>query len=302
MPKPVLHIYLPAQLREDAEAGRVNVFNRITSAVKSSGWNVAYHGDSPGERAKAGRRGGYALYHMQEPQGADTLNLRRAYHYPFWQLEASNERWNFDVAKIAFPARAVKPVQARPFMRRWREKLLGDVDLTAQGYVFMPLQGLLQSHRSFQSMNPIAMIEATLAAEPALPIRATLHPKEVYTADERAALAAIEARTPRFRLVGGDAIALLAGCNYVVTQNSAVALTGFFAEKPAVLFAEIDFHHIGGSVMRDGVAAAFEQVRGPAPDFARYLFWFFRMNCINAGAEDAEDQIRARMRARGWPV
>ncbi len=133
MAKPVLHIYLPPQLREDAEAGRVNVFNRIIAAVQAEGWNVSFHGDSPGERAKAGRRGGYALFHMEEPQGADTLNLRRAYHYPFWQLEGSNERWNFDVAKSAFPARLVKPVQARPFMRRWREKLLGDAGSDGAG-------------------------------------------------------------------------------------------------------------------------------------------------------------------------
>ncbi len=146
------------------------------------------------------------------------------------------------------------------------------------------------------------MIEATLAAEPDLPIQATLHPKETYGAEERAALAAIEARDPRFRLVEGDAVKLVAGCNYVVTQNSAVALTGFFAEKPAVLFARIDFHHVAGSVARDGVAAAFDQMRGPAPDFARYLYWFFRIMCVNAGAEDAEDQIRTRMRARGWPL
>ena len=66
---------------------------------------------------------------------------------------------------------------------------------------------------------------------------------------------------PRLRLETGGAAEALAACDLVVTQNSAVAFNGYFFHKPAVLFAEIDFHHIAASVPRLGVAAAFRAVR-----------------------------------------
>ena len=102
-----------------------------------------------------------------------------------------------------------------------------------------------------------------------------------------------------FELTDRPSMELLAGCDYVVTENSAMALTGFFAEKPAVLFARIDFHHIAASVPRDGMAAFDPQ---PKPPFAAYLKWFFRRNAITSWADDAVDRIRVRFRNHGWPM
>lgn len=290
----VLNVYLPEPMRGEAAAGRVNIVNRIVAAL---GWPVVFHAVEDW-----GRSEGFALGLMAEPVREGQLCLRRAYHYPFWQIEATNERWNFDVAKAAFGAADIDPGLARPFYRRWREKVMGEVSPSRQGFVFMPLQGRLLQHRSFQAMSPIAMIEATLEAEPKRMIRATLHPKESYSAEEIAALEALERRFSRFQVVTGDAKALVAGCDYVVTQNSSVAMTGYFAKKPAVLFAGIDFHHIAGVVARDGVQGAFAKARGEVPDFAAYLYWFCKLNCINGGAPEAEDQIRERFQRHGWPI
>ena len=93
-----------------------------------------------------------------------------------------------------------------------------------------------------------------------------------------------------------------AGVLNVVTQNSGVALTGYFAGKPAVLFGKIDFHHIAGSVPREGIDRAFARVRGPAPAFDKYLYWFFALNAIPFWDTDAKDRIVARLRRFGWPI
>jgi hypothetical protein len=292
----VLHLHLPSPLREDAERGDVNIVNRIAKAVAPSGYHLAFWREDEALGAE-----GLHLLHMQEPAGSDTLNLRRAYTYPFWQIEATNQRWAFDVAKARFDPSAIDPDQARPFFRRWREKFLGPEQKGREGFIFMPLQGRLSEHRSFQSMNPFAMIEATLAADPKREIRATLHPRETYGAADLARLEALSARYPRFQCLKADARDLIWACDYVVTQNSAVALQGYFAKKPAVLFAGIDFHHIAGSVLQDGVETAFAGLDAPR-DFAAYLFWFFKQNCVNGGAPEAEAQILARFRRHGWPV
>ena len=95
---------------------------------------------------------------------------------------------------------------------------------------------------------------------------------------------------------------LVKACDYIVTQNSSVAVTGYFAAKPAVLFARIDFHHIAGSVPRQGVEVAFAQMRQPAPDFARYLYWFLELNSVRTWDTAAQERVRSRLRHFGWPI
>lgn len=296
-----LHFYLPEPMRSDAARGEVNVINRILAALP--GWKAVWHPDTPSERLRAPGREGYGLWHMQTAPDPRGLCLRRAYWYPFWTLDRHNERWLTDTAQAVYDPATVDPEAARTFYRRWRRKLLGEGKPQRAGFVFVPLQGRLFEHRSFQAASPLAMIEAVLDHDPR-PVRVTLHPhpKEPYTEAERRAVAALVTRHPRLTLDTAPSEALLMACDLVVTQNSSTALTGFFAGKPAVLFAGTDFHHIAGSVPRDGLGAAFEKARGPMPDPARYLYWFLQMQAINAGATDAEARIRARLAALGWPV
>ncbi|MGP3696896.1 hypothetical protein [Rhodobacter sp. NSM] len=295
----VLNIYLPSPMREDAAAGKVNIVNRIGAAVAPQGIRLAIHSDAPEELSDPARRQGWSLFHMQEPVGPRCLCLRRAYHYPFWQIEATNERWWFDVAQTPFDPATVDPAAARPFYQRWLKRLLGERTVSRDGFIFMPLQGRLGEHRSFQSMSPIAMIHAVLEHDPR-PIRATLHPKEHYGPSELHALEDLMRRYPRLWVGRTDPLPLLAACDLVVTQNSSVALTGYFLRKPVVLFAGIDFHHIAGSVPRDGVTKAFGLAEGAVPDHERYLYWFFQCNTINAGAPEAEARISARLTRHGW--
>ncbi len=301
MPTEVLHVYLHSPLREQAAAGQVNIFNRISSALTPQGWTLVYHADTAVERAKARMRRGYHLFHMQEPFGPNCLCLRRAYHYPFWQIEAVQERWHFDVALARFDPALVDPARAKAFSARWRKGVFGDRPAHKGDFILMPLQGLLQDHRSFQSASPVAMIGATISAFPDRRIIATLHPRETYTGEDHAALAAIAAQHPLFSVQASTA-ELILGCQRIVTQNSSVALNGYLAHKPAILFAKVDFHHIAGSVPRDGLAPAFAQADGPLPDFDTYWTWFFRHHCINGGAPEAEAQILARFARHGWPV
>ncbi|MCU0827881.1 MAG: hypothetical protein MUE52_10840 [Tabrizicola sp.] len=294
-----LHLYLHSPWREAAEEGKVNLFNRMRDALH--GWTFHFHPDTETERARAAGRG-YGLFHMQEPTAPHILNLRRAYILPFWRIEAVADRWRFDVALAPFTPGDILSDEAVSFQRRWRIKILGEAPPRRTGTILIPLQGRLSDRRSFQSMSPIDMVETTVERVPDKTIIATLHPREIYTPSEIEALEQIEKRCPRFHLVRSPSPDLLLNCDAVVTQNSSVALNGFLADKPAVLFAESDFHHIAGSVPRDGLDAAFARLSGPPPPFARYVTWFLRRQAINGGAPDCEAQILARFRRHGWPV
>lgn len=294
-----LNLYLPAHLRADHRAGKTNILSRLSAALPD--WQLIDRDEAEGV---APPHGGFALTHMQEPLGPDTLCLRRAYYYPFWRIEPTNARWDFAVARAKPALAAVPPGPARAFHRRMQARIFGQADpaLTRQDFVFMPLQGRLLQHRTFQSMSPLAMIGATLAQMPELEIRATLHPRESYSAEERAALAEVAAAEPRFRLVEAAATDLIRICAFVVCQNSSVALQAMIAGKGAVLFAGIDFHHPAGSVPRDGLAAAFAKGQQPPAQMARYLWWFFREQAIDAQRPEAEADIRRILAAQGWPV
>lgn len=277
----------------------MNIFNRMQVAL--AGWRFVFHADTEAERAKAAGRG-YGLFHMQEPTAPHILNLRRAYILPFWRIEAVAERWHFDVAKAAFDPEEIPVDEARSFQARWRRQLLGDIPPRRDGSILVPLQGLIEAHRSFQSMSPLAMLDAVIDRYPDRRIVATLHPKEIYLPAEFEALEELGRRHRHFRLMPETTPELIRNCDGVVTQNSSVALSGFFANKPAVLFAESDLHHIAGSVRRDGLDAALAALYGRPAPFSRYVTWFLRRNAINGGSPDCEAQMLARFRRHGWDV
>ena len=295
-----LHIHLHDSLRARAQAGEVPLFAHLATALP--GWRLHFQPDTPLARLKTRLRGAYGLFHMQPlPAGGRILCLRRAYMYPFWRIERTHLRWEFDAARMAFDPDATAPDAAARFVARWRPKLLGERPITRAGFVLVPLQGYLQTARSFQSMSPMQMIEQTLARDPR-PVIATLHPNESYSDADRRALAQMTARFSHFSVSDRPSADLLAACDLVVTQNSSVALSGFFAAKPAILFGQSDFHHIAASVPRDGLEAAFSAPTPPPDLFDRYLHWFFTQTTINAGSPDAPARLNARLRALGWPV
>ena len=282
----VLNFYLDDDKRARAEAG-IGIFGAVVGVVRAAGWAVRYGGQ---EDVVAGE--GYHLVYNRAVEGAFCFSLRRCYLDKFYRIEATNDRWDWEVAGLPF-----SPGRGKLwFQRYWREQLFRGLTIASGGYIFMPLQGKLMQRRHFQAASPIEMIHATLAADPARRIVATLHPREVYSEAELDALRGIA----RFELVKGS-LPTLAGCDYVVTQNSSMALTGFFADKPAVLFARIDFHHIAASVERLGVVGAFAAVHRPQP-YAPYLHWFFKRQALAASGDGHEMQIADRLRAHGWPL
>ncbi|TNF58154.1 MAG: hypothetical protein EP307_12670 [Rhodobacteraceae bacterium] len=294
-------IFLEDDLLRSARAGQHNFIGLMHKVLTAAGNKVAFlpeadaHGEVPA----------HSLVHMGPPLGRHGLTFRRVYHYPFWRIETTERRWAWDVARARFDPEAVPSDTAARFRAQWRKRLFSVTEVPPRdpgGHVYIPLQGRLTQHRSFQSMSPIEMIETVMRLDPGRKVIATLHPKEVHDRAERAALEGLLARHPALSLDDRPPLQHLAECAHVVTQNSSVAFNGFFFDRPAILFARIDFHHIALSVPEIGPDRAFGQVGTHRPDYARYLYWFWQQQSINAGRDDAASQIARRFRALGWPV
>lgn len=299
-----LRFYLEDGLRDSAQKGTHNFIGKLVSVVQSAGFSVAFHSNSDLERAASRARGGYALFHMEQPTTDRGLTFRRVYHYPFWAIEPTNERWNWRVAQTRFDPDKTDPKKAKTFYRRWQNHLFGDAatQTSRDGFIYVPLQGRLLERRSFQLVSPVEMIASVLQHDPKKRVIATLHPSETYSREEQKRLEQLEQRFTNLSLRQGGMNDLLQRCDYVVTQNSSVAFNGYFFGKPCVLFAQSDFHHIAASVAHMGVANAFDTVRDMQPDYARYIHWFWQDMSINAGRVGAEEKIAAALRRAGWPI
>lgn len=298
----VLRFYLTKGSLNRAEEGGHVIVNAVSAVAREAGMRVELLRNTAQARERAARSQEYSLVHMEAPLNARGLSFRNCYGGPFWQIDQSGARWNWEVARAKFKPLDVPWAEVEVFFTHWRQKLHGDIASQAekQGYIYMPLQGKLLTCRSFQCCSPIEMIETTLQHSN-LPIMATLHPNESYSQAETDALEQLTQRHSRFRLTELPMAEALTRCDLVVTQNSSAAFHAGFFGKASVLFARIDFHHIVANVADHGAAAAFAAAQGDLPDFAAYLHWYWHQ-AINIEASDSQTRICLRLRHFGWPV
>ena len=162
---------------------------------------------------------------------------------------------------------------------------------------------MIRQHRSFQTCSPIDMIAHTAERFAGNDIIVTLHPGETYDDSDHTALQNMVRKYPNVAVSDQDMVTCLNASQMVVTENSSVALAGFFFRKPAVLFAQIDFHHIAGNVPMDGEDRAFSTWRN-AGGFEAYMWWFLQHMSINAGrpADEVTHKIASVLRNHGWPI
>ncbi|MBK4217617.1 hypothetical protein JJJ17_16930 [Paracoccus caeni] len=292
-----LRIYLTASVLQTARAGKLRFLNRLRDLLEAQGWQTEILPSTPEARSRAPNLPGYALYHREKPTHPAAMTFRLAYHYPFWRLETQAERWRWPVAEAAFTLG--DPAAAQDFASKLRSRVLPGPAPQNGSYALVPLQGRLLQCRSFQTMSPIEMVETV--ARTGRPTIATLHPNERYGDAARKSLAMLAARYPNL-IIGKDTAKLLRNCAFVATQNSAVAFDGYLLQKPAILFAQSDFHHIALNVAQVGADQALALAQDHRPDFDGYLDWFLRGTSIDMMAGDANDRLLRAMRAGGWPV
>lgn len=297
---PILRVYFEDSMLHTARAGTFNFANVLKAAVEGADWRLDWCQASPKAYQQAPELDGYALFHMEAPTHDRALTLRRAYHYPFWQIEPVALRWRFDVALSTFEPDQVDPDAARKFTTGLRNRVLPAMRPHRRDLVLVPLQGRIRRCRTFQTMSPVEMLETVAAT--GRPTVATLHPGEAYDKTDHDTLRKLVSRYPNLQVSSGNTVQILNECAFVATQNSAVAFDGYLLGKPAVLFGQSDFHHIALNVADLGASRALELADTHSPDFDRYLYWFLHEKAINAGHGSAGQRILAAMRRGGWPI
>ncbi|QBX35882.1 hypothetical protein E4191_15170 [Paracoccus liaowanqingii] len=295
----LLTVYLHPPILHTARAGKLGFLNRIRALLAPRGWRIEVRPSGTGPRAEAPGRAGYALFNMERPTHDRALTFRLAYHFPYWRLEREAERWRWPIALTRFEPSRIEAQPAQDFVRRLRHRVLPGPAPERGDHILIPLQGHIRRQRSFQSASPLQMIRD--AAATGRPCIVTLHLKEVYDDEDRAALDWL-ARAHGNVTIGGDTTARLRDCAFVVTQNSAVGFDGLILGKPVVLYAQSDYHHVALNAGRLGADKALARAPDHAPPTEKYLDWFLRRTSLDMMAPDADDRLLAAMKKGGWPV
>ncbi len=303
MPKK-LFLHLPKHTQNSVDSGQHNFFNILQKAFEGQGFTAATklqtkHG---GTIARLDRH--YHIFDINGASGPRSLNVRKAHFYPFWSLENAGNRYAPRISQLEFNPSEINGIVAQDFFNKIcvRNLPAHPEILPKDDFVFIPLQGRLLKQRKWQFSTTNDMINTVLAQEPNRQILVKPHPREDYTAAEKSYIQALS-EYPRITITERDTFSLLSQCAYVATQNSAVAFTGFLYQKPAILFANADFHHICQTVKTsDQAAEAFQKISETRPDFEKYIYWYLQMNCINAGRDNAVETILNMARNCGWQV
>ncbi len=286
-------MYLDGHLRRRVAAGSHNFLGHVIGAFQNVGWEVEICADTDTDILLSRTQPGYSLFNMMHPISENGLTFRQAYVFPFWKIESTGTRWDFECSKSKFNPIEIDPDTAKTFVSSAVKRLFGGWkrQRSNENYIYVPLQGQLLQKRGHQAMSPIDMVHQTINYHPDERVLITLHPKEKYSPDELSALDGLLGQYPNAMRSTDNPETLIPGASKIVTQNSSTAFTGLFFKKPIVLFAKSDFHHIAANVASIGAERAFNKPSPSPEQFEKYLFWFLQLNSINAGRQDVSARI-----------
>lgn len=239
------------------------------------------------------------------------LNTGIAYVYPFWNLDPWGIRALSSIAEKAFDPNALDMAAATAFSNRLRKRW---VAMRKSRYeqpmrpamipgdciaVFLQSEG----HRDVMEtchLDLRAMVKALLARTDPRPIIIKPHPRDDTPATRRF-LNRIAARDTRVRVVDGNIHDILARAAVCVTINSAVGIESMLHSVPVVLCGKTDFHHCAVTVTGPaGMDAAIAVAQTTAWPHDAFLYWYFGLNCLNAGRDGLVDDFLAKVSATGF--
>lgn len=239
------------------------------------------------------------------------LNAGIAYIYPFWNLDPQGIRAFSSIADKPFRPARVDADKAQAFFRRLRARL---VEARVSRYEQPQEPGALpdvQAAVFFQSethrivgetcyMDRWTMLQTVLDATDG-PVIVKPHPRELDSAVYDRLIALRNAH-PRLHISTGNIHDIIAASDRVVTINSAVGVEAYLHRKPVILCGKTDFHHIATTAPDPAALAAALAAPAPARQYAKYVYWYFGLNCVNAGSDALTGQVLRRVRATGHAI
>jgi hypothetical protein len=244
---------------------------------------------------------------------ARVLNTGIAYVYPFWNLDPWGIRALSSISEKAFYPNVIDGELATNFANLLRERWVTQRKSryeqpmqTAQipsGCIAVFLQS--EGHRDVMEtchLDLRQMVKALMARDDPRAIVIKPHPRD-HDPTTRRFLNRIAGRDPRIQIADANIHDILAQAAVCVTINSAVGIEAMMQGVPVVLCGQTDFHHCAVTVKTAAeMEAAIAQATQTTWPHDAFLYWYFGLNCMNAGKETLVDDFLARVAAAGHPL
>lgn len=246
----------------------------------------------------------HILNHARFPHPG-VLTAGVAYVYPFWHLDPLGIRAFSSIRDKAFRPSEVDGEAARVFFRRLRGRLVDQRtsryeqpearEAVPDGCIAVFLQS--EGHRSVEEtlwLDRWSMLRTCLGTGRQVVVKP--HPRDM-DGETFDALADMQSEFANLQISFANIHDILAAAERVVTINSAVGIEAYLHRKPVILCGQADFRHIA-SEARDAGELEGLLARPPASaPYAKYLYWYFALNCLNAGAPDLTERFLDRVAA-----
>lgn len=244
-------------------------------------------------------------------RGPGVLNASIAYLPPFWHLDPAGMQAESSIGGRAFDAGDVPQRAANGFFERMRGRYTlarrsrraqeEEAVAFAPGAISVFLQGSQPEDNGLAHASGTAMLRAVARGAGGRQVLVKPHP--LAPDHDAGVIARCLAEGLEVTPTTANVHDMIAASVATVSINSACAMEGFLQHKPAILFGPSDFHHVAQTVRRpDAFAAALERALAqPAPDYRRFLYWYFVRNCLNVGGPDFAPKVQAIFTAAGFP-
>lgn len=241
------------------------------------------------------------------------LNTGIAYFFPYWNLDPHGIRALSSIGAAKFKRSEIDPTEANAFhrrmVRRWvKQRRSRGVQPEVRADVPENcIAVFLQSERDRAveetcHLDRVSMVKALLRRDDPRPVVIKPHPRD-RSPGTREWLTELAARDARVVVCHGNIHDILAKADVTVTINSAVGIESMLHRVPVVLCGQADFHHAAVTVERQfDMDVAIAQATGRRWPYAKFLYWYFRLNCFDAGSPTLIDDVLTRIASTGYDI
>ena len=300
-------LHLPGYMLARLEAGNALLYRRIRDSIVARGGVVDLIEGFDGKRYRPD--GNLHIVENGSGERLGVLNAATAYLEGFFHVDPVGIQAASRIGSLRYDPAAVDGVAAVAHLgalqqrfavpRRSRYKQSRAVSDLPQGAIAVFLQGPAPQRNGQAYCSFAAMVEAVCAGAGGRPVLVKPHPLKPELGAE--IIAAVRAKGHAPIATDANVHDILAACVATVSINSATALEGFLHGKPAVLFGRSDFAAFVQTAQAPaGFEAALARALADPPDYARALYWYFGLNCLDMTADSFDARLLAIFAEAGF--
>ena len=300
-------LHLPEYMLARLAAGKPLLYSRIRDCLVARGGAV----DLVTGFDKAGWREDGNLHIVENGAGQrpGVLNAATAYLDGFFHVDPVGIQAASRIGGLVYDPAAVDGGRAAAYLATLQQRFLMPrhsrykqeraVRAIPKGALAVFLQGPAPQRNGQAYCSFEVMLEAVCAGADGRPVVVKPHPLKPELGAEIIA----KVRAKGFDPIATDANVhdILAACSATVSINSATALEGYLHGKPAVLFGKSDYAALVQTAQTaDAFAAALARALADPPDYARALYWYFGLNCLDITADSFDARLFAIFAEAGF--